>query len=154
MKGLKAWRFILLLCISPCYYSGCLIRCILEECRLWPLFSTSRWTVSQIITGAGVVRMMTSVSGECAQGSWVYLLWRDSGYTCIVRMFVPWELNLCAANAMLYHWATGTVCIGSVCTDDLCVLMEGSVWEEICLCDAAGHNPPPPPSFPASLVQS
>ncbi len=35
-----------------------------------------------------------------------------SGYTfCIVSMCVPWESNpgnLCAANAMLYHWATGT----------------------------------------------
>ncbi len=28
-----------------------------------------------------------------------------------VSMYVPWELNpqfFCAANAMLYHWATGT----------------------------------------------
>ncbi len=29
-----------------------------------------------------------------------------SGYTCIVSMCVPWNWthNLCAANAMLYHW--------------------------------------------------
>ncbi len=25
-----------------------------------------------------------------------------------VSMCVPWELNLCAANALLYHWATAT----------------------------------------------
>ncbi len=34
-----------------------------------------------------------------------------SGYTFLVSMCVPWELNpqpFCAANAMLYHWATGT----------------------------------------------
>ncbi len=26
-----------------------------------------------------------------------------------VSMCVPWELNLCAANALLYHWATATL---------------------------------------------
>ncbi len=34
-----------------------------------------------------------------------------SGYTCFVSMCVPWESkthNLSVANAMLYHWATGT----------------------------------------------
>ncbi len=33
-----------------------------------------------------------------------------SGYTFFVRMCVPWEpTTFCAANAMLYHWATGTL---------------------------------------------
>ncbi len=35
---------------------------------------------------------------------------RLTGYTFFVSMCVPgnWTHNLCAANAMLYHWATGT----------------------------------------------
>ncbi len=40
-----------------------------------------------------------------------------SGYTFSVSLCVPWELNpqcFCTPNAMLYHWATGTlVCLPS-----------------------------------------
>ncbi len=77
--------------------------------------------VSQTITGAGVVRTMTSVSGEWARG--------------ILGLFASEGLGVCIDVSV-------------------CVLMEGSVWEEICLCDAAGHEPPVFPSFSSSKLVS
>lgn len=46
------------------FFSGCLTRCILEACQRWPPISTSRWTVSPTITGAGAARTTTLESGE------------------------------------------------------------------------------------------
>ncbi len=70
---------------------------------------------------------MTSVSGEWARG--------------ILGLFASEGLGVCIDVS---------VCV-CVC---VCVLMEGSVWEEICLCDTAGHEPPVFPSFSSSKLVS
>lgn len=89
-------------------FSGCVTKATLEELQPWPKTSFFKWMDFQTLTGVGVEKMMTFVSGETKTSNenstsecFFSFMWRTCGILYIAS-FIHYFLSICC---LLQGWA-------------------------------------------------